>query len=122
MNKFYNSPYYLMFVIGIFTSTILLILDLFIYSLDLNPEIGIIRGFKADISNISNFFIFLLDIIIEWIWINGIWLTIYYFSPFHYFISEYIAEYIYYLQKKDDSDFYLTYNIIIFSISFFINS
>ena len=121
MNKFYNSPYFLMFVIGIFTSTILLILDLFIYSLDLNPEIGIIRGFKADISNISNFFIFLLDIIIEWIWINGIWLTIYYFSPFHYFISEYIAEYIYYLQKINDSKFYSTHNIIIFSISFFIN-
>ena len=123
MNKFFNSPYYLMFVIGIFASTVLLIFDLFRYwLLDFK---GIIDGFRDNITDISKFFLFLLDIIIEWIWNCGIWLTIYYFTPCHYFISEYIEKYIYYLIKtKDNNDpnFYSTINITIFSFAFCINN
>ena len=120
MNKFYNSPYYLMFVIGILGTISLLIFDSLIFSVNQNFD-GIIIGFRENIINISKFFLFLLDIIIEWIWISGIWLTIYYFTPCHYFISEYITEYIYYLLNINKSDFYSTFNIIIFSFSFFIN-
>ena len=52
-------------------------------------------------------------------------MTIYYLTPCHYFISEYISEYIYYLQSaseaKDGDEFYSTVNVVIFSISYFIN-
>ena len=50
-------------------------------------------------------------------------MTIYYLTPCHYFISEYISEYIYYLQNVDESSepFYSTVNVVIFSISYFIN-
>ena len=105
MNKFYNSPYYLMFVIGILGTISLLIFDSLIFSVNQNFD-GIIIGFRENIINISKFFLFLLDIIIEWIWISGIWLTIYYFTPCHYFISEYITEYIYYLLNINKSDFF----------------
>ena len=122
MNVFYKSPYFLYFAIGLINMTVLLIADIFIYFLD--PDIDeIIIGFKNNVFSVSKFFLFILDIIIKWIWNIGIRLTIYYLTPCHYFISQYISEYIYYLIKAYDSDkdFYSTNNIIIFSISFFIN-
>jgi len=122
MNVFYKSPYFLYFAIGLINMTVLLIVDIFIYFLD--PDIDeIIIGFKNNVFSVSKFFLFILDIIIKWIWNIGIRLTIYYLTPCHYFISQYISEYIYYLIKAYDSDkdFYSTNNIIIFSISFFIN-
>ena len=59
----------------------------------------------------------------EFIWNLGIWLTIYYFTPCHYFISECISEYAYYMVSAVDSkeEFHSTVNIIIISISYFIN-
>ena len=41
----------------------------------------------------------------------------------HYFISEYISEYVYYMITAVDENkgFYSTVNIVIFSISYFIN-
>ena len=50
------------------------------------------------------------------------WLTVYYFTPCHFFISEYFSEYINYWMNSINSkeDFYSIYNVIIFSIAYFI--
>ena len=122
MIHFIQTPYFLMFMIGAINIIVLIIYDLFAYYL--NPDIsGIFIGFKENIINAGDFFLFILDIIIQWIWNLGIWLTIYYLTPCHYFMSEYISEYIYYIKSavETDEEFYSTINIIIFSISFFIN-
>ena len=122
MINYFATPYFLMTFIGIIGVFLLLISDFFIYILDIDEK-GTIIGIKDNITNISLIFILILDIIIQWAWITGIWLTIYYFTPCHYFISEYISEYIYYIMNAIDKkeDFYSNINIIIFSISFFIN-
>ena len=122
MNIFFKSPYFLMFSIGIIVSIVLLIVDLFLHNLNSGFD-GIITGFQNNITSVSKFFIFVCGIIIEWIWCSGIWLTISYFTPCHYFVSEYISEYIYYIVKATSSNegFYSNINIVIFSISFFIN-
>ena len=122
MINFFETPYFLMLVVGIIDVIALLIFDLFIYFLDSDIK-GIIIGFQNNVNNVSKTFIFISDIILQWIWNVGIWLTIYYLSPCHYFMSEYISEYAYYLVNANSSnnDFYKTTNIVIFSIAFFIN-
>ena len=123
MNIFFNTPYFMMLVIGITNAILVLIYDLILYLVDKSNE-SILKGFLNNITSIGDFFIFFLDLIIQFGWNLGIWMTIYYLTPCHYFISEYISEYIYYLEnafKKDKKDFYSPINITIFSISYFIN-
>ena len=122
MNDFYNSPYFIMCLIGIINIIGLLIYDLFAYYLNRDKS-GIIIGFINNVNSLSNVFLFILDIIIEFIWNLGIILTIYYFNPCHFFISEYISEYVYYIENatKSHDEFYSIINIIIFSFSYFIN-
>ena len=124
MNIFFNTPYFMMLVIGITDVVLVLIYDLIVYLVDSDKE-GIIKGFQNNITNAEDFFLFFLDILLQFIWNLGIWMTIYYLTPCHYFISEYISEYIYYLQSaseaKDGDEFYSTVNVVIFSISYFIN-
>ncbi len=124
MNIFFNTPYFMMLVIGITDVVLVLIYDLIVYLVDSDKE-GIIKGFQNNITNAGDFFLFFLDILLQFIWNLGIWITIYYLTPCHYFISEYISEYIYYLQSaseaKDGDEFYSTVNVVIFSISYFIN-
>ena len=120
---FFNTPYFMMLVIGITNAILVLIYDLILYLVDKSNE-SILKGFLNNITSIGDFFIFFLDLIIQFGWNLGIWMTIYYLTPCHYFISEYISEYIYYLEnafKKDKKDFYSPINITIFSISYFIN-
>ena len=119
---FFESPYFMMLIIGIINIIVLLIVDLFLYLLDSDID-GIIIGFQKNVTSVSKFFIFIIGIIIEWIWNIGIILTIYYFTPCHYFMSEYISEYIYYIVNAFNSndEFYSAVNIAIFSIAFFIN-
>lgn len=122
MLKFFISPYFMMFMIGIIDTILLLIYDLFAYNI--NPDIsGIIFGFKNNVNTTGKVFLFILDIIIQNIWNEGIWLTVYYFTPCHYFVSEYISEYVYYMKTavEKNEGFYSTVNIIIFSVSYLIN-
>ena len=122
MNTFFISPYYLMFMIGSINIILLIIYELFAYFL--NPDIsGIIIGFKDNVDSVGKVFLFILDIFLQGIWNLGIWLTVYYLTPCHYFISEYISEYVYYMITALESleDFYSKVNIVIFSISYFIN-
>ena len=98
-NVFYETPYFIMFYVGIINTISLLIFDIIAYFV--NPSIsGIIIGFRDNIENVGNFFLFILDLLIEYIWNLGIWILIYYFSPCHYFISDYASEYIYFILKR----------------------
>ena len=99
MNVFYETPYFIMFYVGIINTISLLIFDIIAYFVD--PSIsGIIIGFRDNIQNAGNFFLFILDLLIEYIWNLGIWILIYYFSPCHYFISDYASEYLYFILKR----------------------
>ena len=114
MNKFYKTPYFTMFYVGIINTIVLLIYDVITYFT--NPDIsGIIIGFRDNIYNVGDFFFMILDLIMEYIWNLGIWILIYYFSPCHYFISDYASEYIYFILKrfKKKDSFY--HDNIIFS-------
>ena len=122
MKKFFNTPYFMMLIIGSFNVVFVLIFDLIAHAID-NDNKGVINGFKKNITSAGDFFYMVFDIILQFCWNLGIWLTIYYLTPCHYFISEYISEYVYYLQNalESNKDFYSTVNIVIFSIAYFIN-
>ena len=121
-NESYNTPYFMLTVVGSINAIVLLIYDIFAYYFNRNIS-GVIIGFQKNIKNALNFFGFILDLILGLFWNMGIWLTIYYFTPCHFFICEYISEYIIYLMNANDSNekFYSTNNIVIYSIVYFIN-
>ena len=118
MNVFYNTPYFIMFVIGIIGSVCAIIFDIFAYFFNRDIS-GVIIGFQDNVTSFLYFLAFILHLITEFIWILGIFLTIYYYSPCHFFISEYISEYVSYMILALDSndEFHCTSNIIIYSIS-----
>ena len=122
MNVFYNSPYFMMSIIGVICSTSLIIFDLFAFFLNRDIS-GIIIGFQKNIINVVNVLEFILDIAIKFIWNLGIWLTIYYFSPCHYFISGYISDYINYIiiASNSSDEFFSSINITIFTIAYLFN-
>ena len=121
-NESYNTPYFMLTVVGSINAIVLLIYDIFAYYFNRDIS-GVIIGFQKNIKNALNFFGFILDLILGLFWNMGIWLTIYYFTPCHFFICEYISEYIIYLMNANDSNekFYSTNNIVIYSIVYFIN-
>ena len=123
MNMFFNTPYFMMLVIGIFGCVFVLIYDFIAFLIDNNKE-EVAKGFKENINDAGKAFALILDLIIHFIWNLGLWLTIYYLTPCHIFMSEYISEYIYYIQDVNNPPnpkFYKTHNVVIFSIFAFIN-
>lgn len=122
MKMFFNTPYFMMVVIGIVNTTFTVIYDLIAHAVD-NDNKGLINGLKKNINSTGDFFLMVLEIFLQLFWNLGIWLTIYYLTPCHYFISEYISEYVYYLQNASESnaDFYKKANVVVFSIAYFIN-
>jgi hypothetical protein len=123
MNKFFNTPYFMMLVIGIFGCVFVLIYDFIAFLIDKDNE-EVAYGFRENIQGAREAFSLILDLIIHFIWNLGIWLTIYYLTPCHTFMSEYISEYIYYIQDVNNppnKEFYKTHNVVIFSIVAFIN-
>ena len=123
MNMFFNTPYFMMLVIGIFGCVFVLIYDFILFLID-NDKEEVAKGFRDNIKEIGPAFALILDLIIQFIWNLGIWLTIYYLTPCHYFVSAYISEYIYYaesIKRNKDKSFYCTNNVIIFSIFAFVN-
>ena len=120
-NECYNTPFFLLTVIGTINAIALLIYDIFAYYFKRDIS-GVIIGFQENINNVADVFSFILDLILDFIWNIGIWLTIYYFTPCHFFISEYFSEFINYWMNSINSkeDFYSIYNFIIFSIAYFI--
>ena len=124
MIKFFVTPYFFMFIVGLINVCFLLIYELFAYFFNRDIS-GITIGFRENINRVGDAFLFILDLIVQDIWNLGIWLTVYYLTPCHYFISEYISEYVYYMieavPKNGTVSFYSTTNIVIFSICYFIN-
>ena len=123
MNMFFNTPYFMMLVIGIFGCIFVLIYDFILFLID-NDKEEVAKGFRENINDAGKAFALILDLIIHFIWNLGLWLTIYYLTPCHIFMSEYISEYIYYIQDVNNPPnpkFYKTHNVVIFSIFAFIN-
>ena len=123
MNMFFNTPYFMMLVIGFFGCVFVLIYDFIAFLIDNNKE-EVAKGFRENINDAGKAFALILDLIIHFIWNLGLWLTIYYLTPCHIFMSEYISEYIYYIQDVNNPPnpkFYKTHNVVIFSIFAFIN-
>ena len=122
MNISFNTPYFIMLIIGIVNTIILLIFDVIAYFA--KPEIsGIIIGLIDNIISVGDAFAFILDLILRFIWNLGLFLTIYYFSPCHTFIPEYISDFVSYVEnvKKGENDFYSNTNAVIFIIGYIIN-
>ena len=123
MNMFFNTPYFMMLVIGIFGCVFVLIYDLIAFLINRENE-EIQKAFIRYVNGVGPAFAFILDIFLQFIWNLGIWLTIYYLTPCHTFMSEYISEYIYYIQdvrNPPNKGFYQTHNVVIFSLFAFIN-
>ena len=122
MNIFFDTPYFMMLIIGFINAIVLLIFDIIAYYT--NPDIsGVIIGFSDNINGTKDVFLFILDLIFQCIWNLGFWLTIFYYSPCHTFISEFISEIIINITNtiKGEEEFYSsTKNIIAFSICYFI--
>ena len=98
-NKFMDSPYHLMYIIGIISLCILLIYELItvlIFGIENNDYNGFIFQIITNYKNNSYLYplIFIADIISAFLWIAGIQLTIYFFSPGHIIISESLSQII----------------------------
>ena len=103
MDKYYISPHFIMFTIGIFLSVILVIVELIIYLTC--HESKIFSGFQDNINGTENIFWLLGDIITQFGMYLGLWITVYYFTPCHTIISENIMEIVYYIidfKKNED--------------------
>lgn len=123
MLLYFISPYTVMLYIGLIGCFILIIYDIITY-FHYKEWSGIIICFGKNIS-FKFVFIFLGDIFLQFIWNLGIWLTIYFFNPCYFIISELISEGIYFYffdlpNHKNDSK-YSWINIILYSVSYFIN-
>ena len=124
MNKFYKSPYYIMFIVGVIMSSILLIISIIKYLVA--GESQIFHCFSKYINSAKTFFLFLLDIFLQFIYNLGLWITTYYFTPCHTIIAENFMEFEYYLYDYSDNkkywisaNFYL--NFYMFPIIHIIN-
>ena len=100
--KYYNiymdSPYHLMFVIGLFSlilTTIYEIITDLTIGIDFNFN-GIYYQFGKNIEKYGTLYIliFIGDILSAFIWLWGIQLTVYFFTPCHFIISESISQII----------------------------
>ena len=131
LDTFFESPYYMLFIIGLINSTVLLLYDVIAFYINEDYS-GVIKGFRDNVDSFMNFFYFFVELILEFISTIGIWLTIYYFTPLHFIISDFISEiikfYIRVIQRKKNSsddesqeDDNNNSVIIIFSIIYLIN-
>ena len=131
LEAFFESPYYMLFIIGLINSTMLLLYDVIAFHINEDYS-GVIKGFRDNVNSFMNFFYFFVELIFEFVSTIGIWLTIYYFTPCHFIISDFISEMIkYYIrviqrrigainnENQDDDDNLII--IIVFTIIYLIN-
>ena len=85
-----NTPYNLMFIIGIINSFIFIFIATLKYLI--TSESDIFKGFNNYITSFPTFLIFMADIISQFIYNLGSWITVYYFTPLHTIISENVIE------------------------------
>ena len=97
-NKYMDSPYHLMFVIGLYAIGIILIYEIFtiiIFGFDFSFN-GLFYQLWKNIQKYKFLYIliFIADVLSAFIWIGGIQLTVYFFTPCHFIISESISQII----------------------------
>ena len=97
-NKFVDSPYHLMYVIGLFATILILVYEIFtviIVGIDCNLN-GIFYQFYKNCERFQYLYIliFISDILTAFIWLWGIQLTVYFFTPCHFITSESISQII----------------------------
>jgi hypothetical protein len=132
LNIYIDSPYLLLFKMGIIGLVPIIIYGIFIEFLNVdNEDYKIFSYFKTIF-----FPFYLIDLLFSILYEIGIWLTIYYFSPCHYIIFEMISDFIEVLwtifAKNDQNKgfderydivqkitFYVSYPILIFIVLVF---
>ena len=97
-NKFMDSPYHFMFIIGVTSLCILIPYEIF--TLFLFGENTVFNGILYQIKNNYNKYsylyplLFIGDILVSFLWGAGIHLTFYFFDPCHFIISESLCQII----------------------------
>jgi hypothetical protein len=97
-NKYMDSPYHLMFVIGAYALTLIIIYEIItvvFFGFDCKFN-GVFYQFEKNCQKYKGvyFLLFIADILSAFIWIGGIQLTVYFFTPCHFIISESISQII----------------------------
>lgn len=126
-DKYMDSPYHLLFIIGLFTSILILIYEfitVIIWGIDQSFN-GILYEFKKYYDKYKFLYIlfFIGDVITAFIWVSGIQLTVYFFTPCHFIISESLSQIVYTIINETIKDFlvyekvliYILFSVIIFS-------
>ena len=90
-----GSPYYLMFIIGLFSICLILpyeIITVIAFGKDTKFN-GIFYQMQKNFEKTKLYpLIFIADVLSAFLWIAGIILTIYFFSPCHFIICESISQ------------------------------
>lgn len=128
LDIFFESPYFLMFSVGVIDLILLLIIELLtIFVFPENWKIkGVIETFIDIFQNQKGYLkLYPLDLLFGFIWGVGLWLTIYYFTPTHFIILETLVEFIEttikifnvenYYNTFQKVSFYISYPLVIFS-------
>ena len=97
-NKYMDSPYHLMFFVGLISICLLTpyeIITVLIFGED-NSFNGIIFQIKQNYKKYTYLYPLILigDVISAFLWLAGIHLTIYFFNPCHFIISESLSQII----------------------------
>ena len=124
-NTYMDSPYHLMFVVGVISLSLLILYEIItvsIYGIADNSYNGIIYQIKTNYKDYKYWypFIFILDIITKFLWVGGIILTIYFFTPCHFIISESLSQIVSTIVENSLKKYNNSLKIIIFILYFII--
>jgi len=103
MDNHYQTPYFILFAIGLIICIILIIIAIIQYLAGYESDIFL--GFQNNVNGVGNVFLFIGDIITQFGIYLGLWITVYYFTPTHIIISENIMEIIYYIVDFKGNEF-----------------
>ena len=122
-NVYMGSPYYLMFIIGAMSISLILpyeIITVIAFGKDTKFN-GIFYQMEKNYEKTKLYpLIFIADIISAFLWIAGINLTVYFYTPCHFIISESISQIISTIISQTFENLSLTKQIIIYILFFMI--
>ena len=122
-NVYMGSPYYLMFIIGAMSISLILpyeIITVIAFGKDTKFN-GIFYQMEKNYEKTKLYpLIFIADIISAFLWIAGINLTVYFFTPCHFIISESISQIISIIISQTFENLLWTKQIIIYNLFFMI--
>ena len=122
-NKFLDSPYHYMFVVGFISIIIILLYETITVLAASKNEIynGIFRQIEINFESSNLYPLVLLgDIVSAFFWVMGIHLTVYFFTPCHFIISEATSQILSTIIKRESLAGCPVYIQIIIYILFFI--